>query len=134
LHLEKALIEFKRIGMTLKMKQWFFTIPVVLFLGHIVGSGEISVVSGKITAIKQPPEPSKKKKLLGSFCGLCNYYRNIFLLVSGTAVPVTKLAEGGKGAASSSQNVSDFSKPFQCDASAYAIGCWLSLIDSHFEQ
>jgi len=78
-----------------KVENMFFARPIVQFLGHIVGSSRMSVVSGKITAIKALPEPSTKK-LLGSFLGLWNYYRNVSLPFSGTAAPLTKLTKKGK--------------------------------------
>ena len=72
--LEKVLLEFLNSGMTLKLKKCFFGRSQVQFLGHIVGSGGISVVHDKVEAIKSLPEPTTKKLLRG-FLGMCGYYR-----------------------------------------------------------
>ena len=115
----------------------------------------MSVVSGKIMAIKSLPEPSTKK-LLRSFLGLCNYYRNFIPLFSEVAAPLTELTKGGKLGVicfndsqrtafkqlkqklceSASLAVPDYPRPFtiQCDANTYAVGCCLSQIDDHDQE
>jgi len=138
--------------MTLKFKKCFFARPTVQFLGHIVGSGKMSVVSGKITAIKALPEPSPKK-YIRSFLGLC-YTIETIPLFSDTAAPLTELTKGGKVGSikftdhqlveqlkdklceGTSLAVPYYSKPFQiqCDASAYAIRWCFSQIDSHGQE
>ena len=137
-------------GMTLKIKKCFFGRPRVRFLGHIVGSGYISVVPSKAEAIKVLPEPTTKKLLRG-FLGMCGYYRSFLPCFSEIALPLTELTRGGhKGRISfddsqraafvqlkdmlvSSTSLSSpvYDRPFlvQCDASDYAVGCCLAQLD-----
>ena len=149
-HLEKVLAEFLNSGMTLKLKKCFFGRPKVQFLGHMVGSGSISVVRSKVDAIKDLPEPTTKKLLRG-FLGMCGYYRVFLPLFSDVAAPLSELTKGGKSGRisfdelqraaflrlktmlSESTELSTplYDRPFriQCDASEYAVGGCLTQVD-----
>jgi len=59
--LKKVLVKISNSGITLKLKKCSFAKPKFQFLGHIVGSGGISVVNSKVEVIKNMPEPTYKK-------------------------------------------------------------------------
>src|ERR1700690_1505176 len=69
-HLDRTLTAFEQAGMTLKLNKCQFGKPKVSFLGHVVGSGEKSVIESKIAAIEKIGEPTNKKQLR-SFLGMC---------------------------------------------------------------
>jgi hypothetical protein len=54
-HLKNVFKVFEDSGMTLKLKKCAFGKPKVKFVGHIVGSGEITVIKSKVDAIKLMP-------------------------------------------------------------------------------
>src|SRR5258708_4060815 len=94
-HLEHVFQSIYDNGITLKLKKCKFAVSFVQFLGHIVGSGSISVVQDKIEAIRKLPEPHNKKLLRG-FLGMCSYYRTFLPHFAQVAAPLTELTKGGK--------------------------------------
>ena len=150
IHVQYVLQEFKDHGMTLKLKKCAFARPKVQFLGHMVGSGKISVVQSKVDAIRLLPIPTTKK-LLRSFLGMCGYYRPFLQDFASVAAPLTDLTKGGKsgrvvfgerelqafedlkGLLCRSVELSTpvYDRPFriQTDASEYAVGACLNQVD-----
>jgi len=136
--------------MTLKLRKCFFAKSKVQFLGHMVGSGGMSVVQGKVDAIRAMPEPTTKKLLRG-FLGMCGYYRSYLPSFSDIASPLTDMIKGGKTGKikfteqqraafdklksllceSTTLYTPVYDRPFniQCDASDYAVGGCLSQLD-----
>jgi len=152
IHLHNFLTEFQNSGMTMKLKKCFFGRRQVQFLRHMVGSGCMSVVQGKVDAIKAMPEPSTKKLLKG-FLGMCGYYRTFLPGFSDIASPLTDMTKGGKtGKVQFTETQREafnnlkifvcdstqlyapvYHRPFniQCDASDYAVKCCLSQLDDN---
>ena len=62
----------------------------VVFLGHVVGQGEVKPVSIKVQAIVQFPVPTNKHELM-RFLGMSGYYRKFCRNFSVIAEPLTKL-------------------------------------------
>jgi hypothetical protein len=91
-HLERTLAAIKEAGLTLKLAKCQFGKPKVKFIGHIVGSGQRSVVPSKIEAIQRIPEPLNKK-LLRSFLGMCTFYRAYIQNFANIAKPITDLTQ-----------------------------------------
>ena len=91
-HLEQVFMAFEDIGMSLKFSKCKFALPQVKFIGHIVGSGTRSPVEDKVLAIKALPEPHNKK-MLRSFLGAMNFYRNYVPQYSQLALPLTELTK-----------------------------------------
>jgi len=66
----------------------------VTFLGHVVGQGQVALVSAKIEAIVKFPVPEDKKDLM-RFLGMAGYYRKFCHNFSSLAEPLTALLKGG---------------------------------------
>ena len=150
IHMEKTLGAFEKAGMTLKLSKCRFAQPKVDFLGHRVGSGEMSVIGAKVAAIVNLLEPTSKKQVR-SFLGMCNFYRVYLPKYSELALPLTALTKAKvgnkfslneekraafialKGALSSPQTLScaRYDKPFFVfvDASLLAVGAVLCQLD-----
>lgn len=62
----------------------------VEFLGHTISGQGLHVEQGKISAVKDWPEPTNITQVQ-SFLGLCNYYRKFILRFSEIASPLTYL-------------------------------------------
>ena len=67
----------------------------LLFLGHVVSPGHISMEEDKVSAIRDWARPTTKKELQ-AFLGLTNYYRRFVRDYAFTATPLTDLTGGGK--------------------------------------
>jgi hypothetical protein len=87
---------FSAAGMTLKLSRCVFAKPSVKFIGHEVGSGKRAAVRSKVETIKAIPEPHTKK-LLRSFLGMINFYRNYIPGYSELALPLTDLTKSSQG-------------------------------------
>lgn len=61
-------------GLTLKFKKCHFFKTQIKFLGHLISSSGTIMDPDKVSALKNFPEPRKKKDLQ-SFFGFCNFYR-----------------------------------------------------------
>ena len=90
--LEGVFAAFSDAGMTLKLSKCHFAKPSVRFIGHEVGSGKRKVILSKVEAIRAIPEPHTKK-LLRSFLGMVNFYRNYIPDFSRLALPLTDLTK-----------------------------------------
>ena len=62
----------------------------VVYLGHVVGQGEVSPIAAKIKGIVQFPVPNNKKSLM-RFLGMAGYYRKFCKNFSGVTAPLTDL-------------------------------------------
>jgi hypothetical protein len=154
-HLESVFESFSDAGMTLKLSKCVFAKPNVQFIGHEVGSGKRSVVKSKVDAIRAVPEPHNKK-LLRSFLGMVNFYRNYIPNYSDIALPLTELTKQTHGSAvrftdeeraafillkdrlcaSVSLNSPRLDRPFivRTDASDYAVGACLAQLADDGEE
>ena len=89
-HLEQTLAAIQESGLTLKLSKCQFGKPRVKFLGHMVGSGQRSVLPSKVQAIQDLPEPLNKK-LLRTFLGMCSFYRPHIRNFAEISTPLTNL-------------------------------------------
>jgi hypothetical protein len=64
----------------------------VKYLGHIVSPEGISTDPEKLKAVREWPTPNNKHEI-GSFLGLCTYYRRFISGFANIAKPLTKLTE-----------------------------------------
>ena len=135
----------------MKLSKCDFCKPKVTFLGHVVGSGEITVVESKIEAIQRIPEPSNKKQLR-SFLGMCSFFRSHipkYSEATGVLTEMTKLKYPAKFVFNEKQRgafvelkrkmcceietlvVPRYDREFiiHTDASGIAVGCTLSQFD-----
>ncbi|XP_063586255.1 uncharacterized protein LOC134763618 [Penaeus indicus] len=62
----------------------------VIFLGHVVGQGQLAPVAAKIEAVQQYPTPSTRKSLM-RFIGLAGYYRRFCKNFAQVSTPLTDL-------------------------------------------
>ena len=62
----------------------------IVFLGHVVGQGQIKPVSAKLTAVVDFPIPMNKRELM-RFLGMTGYYRKFCWNFSCVAIPLTNL-------------------------------------------
>ena len=95
LHLESVFKAFEESRMTLKLSKCVFGKPKVKFIGHEVGSGRRTVIKSKVEAIMAIPEPHNKK-LLRSFLGMTNFYRDYIPNYSQIAVTLTELTKNSQ--------------------------------------
>ena len=150
IHVERVLLAFRTAGMTLKLAKCQFGKQKVKFIGHMVGSGQRSVVQSKVDAIQAMPEP-QNKKLLRSFLGMCSFYRPYIHDFAGISNPLTDLTkkrcsdkvrfDGQQRAAflalkkalceATTLHTPDGSRPYiiWSDASDYAVGAALAQKD-----
>ena len=62
----------------------------VIFLGHVVGQGQVKPIQAKVEAIQKFPVPTTKKELM-RFLGMAGYYRRFCRNFSETVAPLTNL-------------------------------------------
>ena len=93
-HCDTVLTTTGKAGMTIKLSKCQFAKQKVEYIGHLVGSGQRSVVAEKITPILSIPQP-RNKKLLRSFLGMCSFYRAYIRDFAEISVPLTNLTRKG---------------------------------------
>lgn len=140
-HLRLVFQTLRENELYVKPEKCSFAQPEVMFLGHKIAGGQISMDSSKVKAIMDW-EPPKTVSGLRSFLGLVNYYRRFIKGYSKRAAPLTDLLKKNipwdwnekcqkafeelKHAVSEEPvlMLPDYSKPFevQTDASDFAIG------------
>ncbi len=86
-------------GLTCKPSKCQFGMEKLVFLGHTIGGGEISVPKARVKAMEEFPRPRTKKQLR-SFLGTVNFYRKFVNGISkwqGILTPATskEAAVGG---------------------------------------
>ena len=62
----------------------------IIFLGHVVGQGQVKPVTAKVGAIAHFPIPASRKELM-RFLGMAGYYRKFCRNFSSVAAPLTNL-------------------------------------------
>ena len=73
-HISRVLERLRGAGLTVNTNKCQWGQTQVEFLGHVIGSGQVSPAPGKIEAVKNFPNPSTKKQMR-QFLGLTGYYR-----------------------------------------------------------
>jgi len=153
--LEHVLNSYRQAGMTLKLKKCDFAKPQVEFVGHVVGSGHVAVLTNKTDAISRISEPTTKS-LLRSFLGMATYYRSFIKNFSQVVAPLTELTKAKQSnsiqfnaeqreafntvkcllTSAEVLHAPDYNKRFEIhtDASSYAIGATLCQRGDHGEE
>ena len=89
-----ALFErFAKANLTVNLAKCEFARATVVYLGKVVGQGEVRPVRAKVTAIDGFPRPSTKKELM-RFLGMIGYYRSFCLNFSTVVASLTNLLKG----------------------------------------
>ena len=86
-HLRVVLQRLEETGLKLKPEKCIIVGRSCQFLGHVVGEGQIRPLEAKVKAVGGYPHPTKKKQM-GAFLGLTNYYRCFIPGYSAIVVPL----------------------------------------------
>ena len=78
--------------LTVNLSKSEFCRARVVFLGHIVGQGEVAPVASKVDAILNFPIPRDKREVM-RFLGMAGYYRKFCFNFSTVAEPLTSLLQ-----------------------------------------
>ena len=76
--------------LTINLAKSEFGCAQVIYLGHIVGQGQVKPVNAKILAITDFPTPNCKRQLM-RFLGMAGYYRKFCPNFSAISEPLTQL-------------------------------------------
>ena len=88
--LRSFLSRVKEAQLTVNLVKSEFCQARVMFLGHVVGQGEVKPVTAKVQAIVEFPMPTNKHELM-RFLGMSGYYRKFCKNFSMVAEPLTRL-------------------------------------------
>ena len=149
-HLRSVFERLRAAGLTAKAKKCQLGMSQCVYLGHIVGNGQVSPETSKLEAVCSFDIP-KTKKQVRVFLGLTRYYRRFIPNYSSIAAPLTDLTKNTEpntvkwteGCEGSFQKLKEclckapilyspnFTKPFilQTDASDRGTGAVLSQKD-----
>lgn len=92
-HLSALRELFERLSsvkLTVNLSKCHFAKGSVVYLGHVVGMGEVKPVQAKVEAIENFPVP-KSKRELSRFLGLAGYYRKFCKNFASVVAPLTDL-------------------------------------------
>ena len=73
-HIRDILQKLREAGLAIKPKKCQFAMDCCMYLGHVVGNGEVRPETSKIQAVLDFPTPATKKQVR-AFLGLTGYYR-----------------------------------------------------------
>lgn len=89
-HLRQVLLRLRENGLTAKPAKCQFGMRQCVYLGHVVGGGQVHPEPSKLTAVENFPTPSTKKQVR-AFLGLTGYYRRFMADYANLAAPLTDL-------------------------------------------
>ncbi len=89
-HVRQVLLRLREHGLTAKPSKCQFGMHQCVYLGHVVGGGQVRPEVGKLLAVENFPVPSTKKHVR-SFLGLTGYYRRFIPDYATVAAPLTDL-------------------------------------------
>jgi hypothetical protein len=92
-HMRQVREFFDRVSkakLTINLSKSEFVKAFVVFLGHVVGQGQVKPVEAKIESIVRFSVPTSKKELM-RFLGMAGYYRKCCQNFSDVASPLTNL-------------------------------------------
>lgn len=89
-HLKAVLDRLSAANLTINLAKCEFGRASVVYLGKVVGGGEVRPVHAKVEAVLQYPVPSSRRELR-RFLGMVGYYRSFCKNFSVVAAPLTDL-------------------------------------------
>lgn len=92
-HLARIRALFEKLvaaNLTVNLAKCEFAQATVVYLGKVVGQGQVRLVRAKVLAIDKFPPPTTKKELM-RFLGMIGYYRNFCCNFSTVVSPLTNL-------------------------------------------
>jgi hypothetical protein len=95
-HLSRLSALFERLvtaNLTVNLAKCEFAQATVVYLGKLVGQGQVRPIRAKVLAIDNFPPPSTKKELM-RFLGMIGYYRSFCYNFSTVVSPLTNLLKG----------------------------------------
>lgn len=90
LQLRALLYNLAEAQLTVNLAKSEFCHAKVVFLGHVVGQGDVSPVSAKVEAIASLPVPQDRKAVM-RFLGMTGYYRRFVPNFADISAPLTDL-------------------------------------------
>ena len=94
-HLSRVFACLHAAGLTVKPSKCSFGFEKTLYLGHIIGGGNICPDPEKVESVINYRRPSTKRDVR-AFLGLIGYYRKFLKDFSGTAAPLIALTKKGQ--------------------------------------
>ena len=91
-HLEQVFSRLKQAGLTVKANKCQIGMKECVYLGHVVGKGQVRPEPSKLEAVVAFPVP-KTKKDVRAFLGLSGYYRRFIPNYSSVAAPLSDLTK-----------------------------------------
>ena len=92
-HLQTIELFFKKLSdanLTINLAKSEFCCATVMYLGHIIGQGQVKPIDAKIKSISEFPVPTSKKQLM-RFLGMAGYYRKFCPNFATISEPLTNL-------------------------------------------
>ena len=89
-HTRRILNRLREAGLTAKGKKCLFGANHCVYLGHIVGGGQVRPEQSKLSAVAEFPIPSNKKDVR-VFLGLTGYYRRFIPDYASLSAPLTDI-------------------------------------------
>ena len=90
LHIRQLFERLAAACLTVNPAKCEFAHATVMYLGHVVGQGQVRPVQAKVLAVVQFPTPATKKELM-LFLGMVGYYRRFCKNFSSVVAPLTDL-------------------------------------------
>ena len=87
-HIHSVLQRLREAGLTIKPKKCQFGMESCVYLGHVVGNGEVHPEKCKLQAVEDFPSPVTKKQVR-AFLGFTGYYRKFIPDYAEIAAPLT---------------------------------------------
>lgn len=94
-HVHSLMCRLMEAKLTINLVKSEFGCAHIVFLGHMVGQGQVRPVDAKVEAVANFPTPASKKELM-RFLGMAGYYRKFCRNFSSVAVPLTDLLKKDK--------------------------------------
>ena len=89
-HLEHVFVRLEQAGLTVKASKCQIGMKECVYLGHVVGNGQVRPEPSKLEAVDAFPTP-KTKKQVRTFLGLSGYYRRFIQNYASLAAPLSDL-------------------------------------------
>ena len=90
--LRAVLERLKMAGLTAKPSKCHLALKECMYLGHIVGNGQVCPENEKVNAVEDFPVPRTKKEVR-TFLGLAGYYQKFMASYATIAAPLTELTK-----------------------------------------